>query len=837
MLRPAVQSLPVVLFASSVALAQSWDPNKGWMASLSPAFPSPNPKRYVDADGAFPGWTMDDTVNVTHQAPSANPGGIAGWEASYFAVTSGKEKHRTGNWGELDGNGSTRTAVFWRIYIPSSPAIDRMPSIQIRTHGERHHLDFDPDVHDGGAPPESGWGSAEGTSIISGGKERLNGSGERYLPMTMDEWHTIRVEITGPNGEFEAWIDEEGGLSDVRHVTCLATKDGSGNYIEIGCRSTVSRTQFWTNYLVWGQDTTATGGVNQILPLPDVPVEICDNGLDDDDNGLADCADPKCECQITPEDTLDACTNALDDDVDGVIDCWDPDCQWLTHCGEDQPHYALTLVRQIGHWQASCSPWCGANVFVSVYDEFGNPINGAVVKDPIRSDSLTTIVTNPDPGQGPDGQGGHGRTNSASLPGTWRFRVASDSAGIVSSDVTPDLISSVPPDDTQYSWQLEFMRVSRRDQLPEFTPREPTYIFDSVQINPPGGGNPTVFNDESDLFVEGAVMFGQTFTANCDRIVSARFELTRGPFSIQQYEATIHPVLENPPTSMADIGPQIGPARRGPNNMIGSEWWTQMLNWPLEGDDSVPVVPGQTYFAKIRLSVPPNDAFNHFRTEADYHPGGQAFRMLTLGGALLSESGSDLVGYVVGATTGDIVEEPPVLVGAGSSRLHGITGYPIELPIAGPPATEPRMNGQEPRLGLIFDKPIEAADGTIDCGEVNITNGTCHDVFFSGSNDKALIIDMTFDNNACVTVAVTGIRGAGGGPAMVGDNDVQILVRQGNVNGDGDVNVIDLQDVKNHVFQPVDGTNFMYDVDTDGQINVVDLQVTKNNLFTDAACP
>jgi len=379
------------------------------------------------------------------------------------------------------------------------------------------------------------------------------------------------------------------------------------------------------------------------------------------------------------------------------------------------------------------------------------------------------------------------------------------------------------------------MRVSRRDQIPVLTPEEPTYIFDGVELNPPGGNNPTLYDDESDLFDIGAVMFGQTFVANCDRIVSARFELTRGPFSVQQYEATIHSVLSNPPTSMADIGPQIGPARRGPNNMIGSEWWTQMLNWPLEGGESVSVVYGQTYFVKVRLSVPANDSFNHFRTNYNYYPGGHAFRMLTPGSALLSVSGSDLVGYIIGATTGDVPPEPPMLTAAASRRLHGAAGeYDINCPLSGPVAVEPRMNGQEPQMVLTFDKDIEAMDGVADCSEVAVTNGSCSGAAIVGDQ---MVIDMTYNNNACVTVAITGIRGAGGAPALAGDNNVQVLVRQGNVNSDGDVNVIDLQEVKNHVFETVGGANFVYDVDADGQLNVVDLQETKNNLFTTATCP
>ena len=95
-----------------------------------------------------------------------------------------------------------------------------------------------------------------------------------------------------------------------------------------------------------------------------------------------------------------------------------------------------------------------------------------------------------------------------------------------------------------------------------------------------------------------------------------------------------------------------------------------------------------------------------------------------------------------------------------------------------------------------------------------------------------MTIDMTFNNNTCVIVEVNGIAGAGSGLPLTGDNDIQLIVHQGNVNSDNDVNVIDLQDVKNHVFQAVDATTCTYDVNCDGQINVIDLQETKNNVFT-----
>lgn len=59
-----------------------------------------------------------------------------------------------------------------------------------------------------------------------------------------------------------------------------------------------------------GDGTDASGGA-----------ELCGNGVDDDGNGLTDCADTVCS-----EDCAEQCGNQMDDDADGAIDCVDSDC-------------------------------------------------------------------------------------------------------------------------------------------------------------------------------------------------------------------------------------------------------------------------------------------------------------------------------------------------------------------------------------------------------------------------------------------------------------------------------------------------------------------------------
>ncbi|MDD4477115.1 MAG: hypothetical protein PHY40_03070 [Patescibacteria group bacterium] len=63
------------------------------------------------------------------------------------------------------------------------------------------------------------------------------------------------------------------------------------------------------------------------------PAEVCNNGVDDDEDGKADCADSDCSaslsCQIPP---AEVCNNGIDDDIDGQIDCLDADCVGSALC-------------------------------------------------------------------------------------------------------------------------------------------------------------------------------------------------------------------------------------------------------------------------------------------------------------------------------------------------------------------------------------------------------------------------------------------------------------------------------------------------------------------------
>lgn len=658
-----VTRIVAVLVLSTSPLAADWPVEKTYQASTNPSF-------LVTTDrgvGSFRGWAVAEQAGTLTRTP---PGVVDGLAAEADSVPNGgKLKYSTSGspWTFETASGTT-TAVLWKLRV--SATASNMPALQIGTGGvinRRFRIDFKSNI----TTPTgvaSGWTGSENTVIDEGGK--LDTNGARFLPMALNQWHSVRFQVAPDAGKpggyrFDAWIDEGLAYGQVLHVGGYTTQVSSSAYVQWGAIVTTGGVVSWaTHFIAWGQNS-------EIPPRPTQTLD-CDNP--------ANCAQPVCLCQIVPENTLAACSNGFDDDGDGQVDCADTDCAAISHCGQDKPEYVLTLIRQIGHWQNSCNPYCGSVIFVSVYDENGTPIDGVTIKDPLRG---VTMVTAKDPGQGPDGQSGHARHQAVGLTGTYRFYVVSDSGGTVASQITPELYSSVPPDGNSYSWQMEFMKKSKRSVACTLQPTGPTYIFDSVALNSQGGGNTTLDRDHAGLFTAGGEMFGQTFVANCDRIISARFEMTRGFLLTFQYQASIHSLLRNPPLTAADIGPQIGPARAGPANMIDSEWWTQMLNWPLDPEgtsaQSVRVVPGQTYFVKIRRADVGGQGypvFTHFVSDGNYYPSGQAFRQAAGDQNLTTDNAAyDLVGYIVGATVGNApppcVNDPVFdVVGGGPDGLQ-----------------------------------------------------------------------------------------------------------------------------------------------------------------------
>jgi subtilisin-like proprotein convertase family protein len=88
-----------------------------------------------------------------------------------------------------------------------------------------------------------------------------------------------------------------------------------------------------------GDDCTADLCMDGIVSHPPadlpmcVPEPVCDNGIDDDIDGLADCLDADCDgiagCELGTEST---CDDGFDNDVDAAVDCSDADCNGVAGC-------------------------------------------------------------------------------------------------------------------------------------------------------------------------------------------------------------------------------------------------------------------------------------------------------------------------------------------------------------------------------------------------------------------------------------------------------------------------------------------------------------------------
>lgn len=63
--------------------------------------------------------------------------------------------------------------------------------------------------------------------------------------------------------------------------------------------------------------------------LRNLGAEICDNGVDDNDDGLVDCDEPSCE---NARGCGEICDNGVDDDDDGLADCADAECSGDPAC-------------------------------------------------------------------------------------------------------------------------------------------------------------------------------------------------------------------------------------------------------------------------------------------------------------------------------------------------------------------------------------------------------------------------------------------------------------------------------------------------------------------------
>ena len=174
--------------------------------------------------------------------------------------------------------------------------------------------------------------------------------------------------------------------------------------------------------------------------------------------------------------------------------------------------------------------------------------------------------------------------------------------------------------------------------------------------------------------------------------------------------------------------------------------------------------------------------------------------------------------------TSSNIATPPVLVSAASRMTHGnVCGTPgtFDLPLSLSGRTvEPRSDGTgNYTIVLTFDQPVTRGSAGVSPSGPSSSNVT-----FSGNS---MIVSLTgVTDQQAYTLNASNV----GGPNSFsnGSGSVTVGFLNGDVTGDGFVNVGDTIVVRGQSGATLDNTNFQYDVNVDGCINVGDTAVVKS---------
>lgn len=129
------------------------------------------------------------------------------------------------------------------------------------------------------------------------------------------------------------------GIKMVRKTGSSPTSPTDGTLIYNGTGSSFTDTSISGNityyYTLFAYDSSnnVSSGANVDGRITSAVVnEICTNGVDDDSNGLTDCADNTCKNQAHCQAVVEICSNGIDDDSNGKTDCADSFCAGANFC-------------------------------------------------------------------------------------------------------------------------------------------------------------------------------------------------------------------------------------------------------------------------------------------------------------------------------------------------------------------------------------------------------------------------------------------------------------------------------------------------------------------------
>lgn len=161
----------------------------------------------------------------------------------------------------------------------------------------------------------------------------------------------------------------------------------------------------------------------------------------------------------------------------------------------------------------------------------------------------------------------------------------------------------------------------------------------------------------------------------------------------------------------------------------------------------------------------------------------------------------------------------------------------MPLTLSGLVASEPRRGGVR-KIRVTFDGPVTSTDGTLDAGNVALSSGTVDAVTAAGN---VLTVDLSgAQANACLSITFKNIACADNPQQVIPDNILKIIILEGDINGDGTVNLLDVAVLGAEIggtVSPASGpSRFRSDVDADGAVNVLDQARLADNFGTTVGC-
>lgn len=181
------------------------------------------------------------------------------------------------------------------------------------------------------------------------------------------------------------------------------------------------------------------------------------------------------------------------------------------------------------------------------------------------------------------------------------------------------------------------------------------------------------------------------------------------------------------------------------------------------------------------------------------------------------------------ATSAAVEAQTLTLLSAVSRKDHGSAGtfdMPLSLNQTTNATVEPRSGGPTTIL-FMFSDDISTVNGTLGSTNFAIANAAFSSATIA-SNTLTLNLASVSDGSQ-VMVFLHGITDLASN-GFTGTNYVAIRALYGDVNRNGQVNIGDMQVVKNWSGQPLSAANFLCDINLNGNINIGDMQVVKYNL-------